>query len=516
MTFPSMPRPAAKRTDYLWEQIEPLSDRDKAIDLSDILPLGDSWRGFRQRLSSSNPRVLERFHERLVRSLSIETGILERIYDLDRGTTQALITKGFLEELIQRESTNIEPSALVDILRDQEGAVLLVQDLVVKSRPLTKGTIFELHAILTQHQETVPAVDQFGQKVKIPLRRGAFKTLPNNPLRPNGTKHEYCPPEHVDSEIESMLALFARYETENPFLVSAWLHHRFTQIHPFQDGNGRVARVLTTFVLLRGGYLPLVIDRDRRTDYIEALELADCGSLDKLVQFFSALEKNAILQALSLDVEAEAERERTITSAVIASLEAKFNKRRMAKRQELLRVNDVAVQLRAVAREVIEAQFDELVMRVFRREEHARRFVSEGGPDHNNSHWYKFELTSLNETTDKWINFDQGHYFVKASLRFERVRLVLVVSFHHIGKDLTGVMEVNSFALLETYDEAEADEPDEVVPRESERVGRKIIPTSLEPFALTWTTSPDAVNPSFSRWLDASLAIALQEWGDRL
>ena len=501
---------ALSQSHYRWKRIEPLTDGEASIDLSDIEPLGVSWGQFKQRLKASNPSALRHFNERLVRSLSIETGILERIYDLDRGTTEALIAKGFAEELIQRESTNIEPSALVDILRDQEAAVLLVQDLVTNSRSLTKGVIFDLHAILTRHQKTVAALDALGNRVQIALRRGAFKVLPNNPLRSDGSKHEYCPPEHVDTEIENLMTLFSGYERKNPLLVSAWLHHRFTQIHPFQDGNGRVARVLTTFVLLRGGFLPLVIDRDRRSEYLSALEMADAGDLEPLVKLFSTLEKNAILQALSLDVEAETQTERTLTSSVIASLEAKFNQRRAAKRQELLRVNDVALQLRTIAHDTIETQLNELADRVFDRDQRPEFFIVEGGPDHNNSHWYKFELTSLNEASNKWINFNEGQYFVKASVRYERVRLVFVVSFHHIGKELTGVMETSSFAQIETYDEAEVNRYD------AERVGQKTISTSVEPFAVTWNTSAETVRPAFSRWLDASIAIALKEWGDRL
>jgi len=174
-------------------------------------------------------------------------------------------------------------------------------------------------------------------------------------------------------------------------------------------------------------------------------------------------------------------------------------------------VNNVAEELRSAAHEVIDTQLNELIERVFTRDERPDIFVTEGGPDHNNSHWYKFELTSINENSQKWINFSEGHYFVKASVRFERVRLVFVVSFHHIGKELTGVMETSSFAVLETYDEA-----GELVEEDSERVGRKTIPTSVEPFAVTWNTHVDSVRPAFYKWLDASIAIALKEWGDRL
>jgi Fic family protein len=496
--------------EYRWKRIEPLTHAETAIDLSDIQPLGESWKEFKARLKDSNPAGLRQFNERLIRSLSVETGILERVYDLDRGTTEALIAKGFLEELIQRESTNIEPSTLVDILRDQEAAIYLVQDLVGKARPFSRGALLELHSILTRHQPTTVAIDQFDNRMEIPLRRGAFKEFPNNPKRPDGSIHEYAPPEHVVSEVDNLLTWLQSYDDQNPLLVSTWLHHRFTQIHPFQDGNGRVARVLTTMVLLKAGLLPLVVDRDRRTEYIEALEGADSGSLDKLVTLFAVLEKRAILQALSLDVEAEQRAER-LTGAVIESLEAKFNKRRQVRLQELRTVNFVAERLRLIAAEYVKDTLQELTRRVFLRDERPEVYILEGGPDRGNSHWYKFELTRLNEASKKWINFSEGHYFVKAAVRYEKTRLVLIVSFHHVGKDLTGVMEVTSFVLLETFDEAE----EENLIR-GERVGSDVIPSCVEPFVITWTTEAPKVEPAFREWLDRSVAIAIKEWGDKL
>ena len=96
-------------TDFKWIPIEPLSDADRNIDLADIQPLYDSWRAAEKRLSESSPANLNDFSARLIRRLSIETGILERIYDLDRGTTEALVAKGFVEELVSRSNTDIEP-----------------------------------------------------------------------------------------------------------------------------------------------------------------------------------------------------------------------------------------------------------------------------------------------------------------------------------------------------------------------------------------------------------------------
>jgi Fic family protein len=496
---------------YRWKPIVPLTAAEKAIDISDMIPLGESWKEFKSRLKQSNEAGLRQFNERLIRSLSVETGILERIYELDRGTTEALIAKGFIEDLIQRESTNIEPSTLVEILRDQEAAIYLIQDLVGSSRPFTRGVLFELHSILTRHQLTTKGIDSLGNRIELTLRKGAFKVHPNNPTRPDGSIHEYCPPEHVASEVDNLLKWLGEYDREDPLLVSAWLHHRFTQIHPFQDGNGRVARVLTFMVMLKAGLLPLVIDRDRRTDYIGSLEQADEGSLDGLVNLFTILEKTAILQALSLDVEAERQAEKSLTAAVIESLEAKFNKRRQVKRQELLAVNNVALKLRSLANDTVSHKFDEMVRKVFLWNERPDVYVVEGGSDHANAHWYKFEITGFNEPLKKWVNFSEGHYFVKAALRFERIRLVFVVSFHHVGRELTGVMEGTAFILLETFDEAEGVGEDR-----GERVGQNRIPACIEPFVITWTTEAAKVEAAFLRWLDRSVAIALKEWGDRI
>ena len=69
---------------------------------------------------------------------------------------------------------------------------------------------------------------------------------PNNPRRADGRIHEYCPPEQVQSEMDRFLAEYERVG-EGGYPVNAeaaWLHHRFVRCHPFQDGNGRVSRLL--------------------------------------------------------------------------------------------------------------------------------------------------------------------------------------------------------------------------------------------------------------------------------
>ncbi|MDY0355406.1 MAG: Fic family protein [Sedimentisphaerales bacterium] len=490
---------------YKWTPIKPLSDEERAIDLATMSPLYKTWKTAKRKLESSSADNLGLFKERLVRRLSVETGILERLYDLDRGTTEVLVARGFVEELVSRPSTNIEPSRLIDLLRDQEAAIKLVMDCVAGNRRLTKGVIHELHRILTQHQDTTVAVDQFGKRVEIPLSKGAFKKQPNNPRRADGTVHEYCPPIHVESEMENLLGWLTEYSDEDPIIVASWFHHRFTQVHPYQDGNGRVGRALVTLVLLRADLLPLVIDRDLRAEYISALEVADSGNLEPLAKLFTRIERTAILQALSVEVDTAKSRRQRLAEAVIQSLATKLEKRKQEKDAALRTVDQVAQVLRTEAKNVLEDTLGRLREPVSQLADPDIRII-EGGPDRDNAHWYKYEVVQTANQAGKFANFDEAHFFVKASVRVDRERLVFVTSFHHVGRELSGVMEATAFAQLESFEQSE----------DRKSVSQDFFPCSLEPFVFTYETHADAVSQSFGHWLDEAVATALKEYSDRL
>lgn len=492
-------------SDYKWAPIKPLLDREREIDLAAMTPLYETWRNAKERLKKSSPVNLNVFMSRLVRRLSIETGILERLYDLDVGTTEALITNGFAEELISRTSTDIEPSRLIDLLRDQEAAIRLVMDCVAGNRELTVGLINELHVILTQHQDTTTAIDQFGNRLEIPLRKGQFKDQPNNPKRPDGSIHEYCPPVQIQSEMENLMRWLGGYSAEDPVIVASWFHHRFTQIHPYQDGNGRVIRALTTLILLHSDLLPLVIDRDLRTEYVKALENADFGDLSPVASLFARLERLAILQALSIDADAEIVQEHRLASAVIQSLAAKFSRRRQEKDAQLRQVNVLAQRLQRRTRGLLEealSQLGDSVSQITSADIH----ISEGGPDRGNAHWYKFEVIQSARQAGTYVNFDEAHYFIKSTIRVERERLIFVTSFHHVGRELSGIMEVTAFSQLQSFEDSD----------DREYVSQDFFLCSLEPFLLTYKTNAEEIELSFDQWLDAAVAVALTEYGDRL
>lgn len=291
---------------HQWKPIEDY-ESSAALAKEELVSLAQVWREQRERLG--NQEAYQRFEDRLKREWAIETGLIERLYTLDRGIAQLLIEHGIQSALIPRDSVT-NPDLIVAMIGDHQAAVEDLFVFVKEGRSLSASYVKELHALITRHQQTVEGIDSLGRRTSTPLLRGAYKKLPNNPLRPDGTVHEYCPPEHVDSEMERLIALHHRHQHDGvaPEVEAAWLHHRFAQIHPFQDGNGRIARALATLVLVKAGWFPLVVRNQERAKYLGALETADNGDLKPLVEYFSRLQQDEFVRALNIVEDVQQER----------------------------------------------------------------------------------------------------------------------------------------------------------------------------------------------------------------
>jgi len=256
--------------------------------------LDQQWQALRSRFTRRGKKdtlpVLQRFLETNNRAFCIETGRIEGLYQLARGLTEQLLEHGFDAISIGPSQTDIAPELLRAHLEDQQGALDMVFDTVAQRRPLSHGTLCEWHACIMRSQEHAPGRAPDGRRVAIPLLKGAYKKRPNNPFTPQGILHEYCPPEQVRSELDRLFALHARHrEAGVPTEVEAsWLHHRFVQIHPFQDGNGRMARLLVAYLYAQEKHWPLpVIYPEDRMRYFDVLAYADEGDLSPFVEFLA-------------------------------------------------------------------------------------------------------------------------------------------------------------------------------------------------------------------------------------
>lgn len=286
---------------HKWDRIQDLPENWRDLCRPDLHAVHRQWLAERKLIKDE--QKLKKFQEELDLLWAIETGFIERLYRFDRGVTVQILEAG-LEALGQHHAKGLIPADAEALISDQREALGMVMDLVGdEERGLTTSYLKSLHQRLTFSQETCEAMDQFGNLMQVPLLKGEWKKQPNNPLQPDGSIHEYCPPEQVQGEIERLLALHEEHEALDvyPEVEAAWLHHRFVQIHPFQDGNGRVARAITGAVFLKAGYLVLVVrDEEHRDKYLDALGAADEGDLKPLVDLFTDIQRSDLQEALKI------------------------------------------------------------------------------------------------------------------------------------------------------------------------------------------------------------------------
>jgi Fic family protein len=227
----------------------------------------------------------------------------------------------------------------VATLNAQRDALEMVIDFVRDERRLSPSFIKELHHACTRTQTTYTATDALGQVVERELPHGRWKQWSNHVVRQDGSRLEYCPPEHVDAEVDNLTQWYEELEqapiTAHPIVKAAWLHHRFVQIHPFADGNGRVARALTLLVMQRHHYAPMVVDRFHRAAYQQALDAANDGDLRPRVALFTNLESSALASELESAIEPERGTSTKVAHTLAAQLSARRDKERLQRRKEL-------------------------------------------------------------------------------------------------------------------------------------------------------------------------------------
>ncbi|WP_395744257.1 Fic family protein [Prosthecobacter sp.] len=146
-------------------------------------------------------------------------------------------------------------------------AIDLLYRLIAQSRPLTEADLHELHAAI----QTSVEVDYLK-----PI--GAWKREPNSTLAKQGGKtvinDTYAAPEQVPALMHKWFEGFALRRGDPA--VSAldayvWSHATLVRIHPYADGNGRLARLVANVPVIEKGCLPVLVPAEQRLDYIESL-----------------------------------------------------------------------------------------------------------------------------------------------------------------------------------------------------------------------------------------------------
>lgn len=115
-----------------------------------------------------------------------------------------------------------------------------------------------------------------GTRYKINV--GVYKTRPNSVITATGKTFDYASPEETPALMYELIEWFNDETKKNkltPLELASLLHYRYIRIHPFEDGNGRIARLLVTYVLERFGYPMVIIKSENKEEYLRVLHQCD-------------------------------------------------------------------------------------------------------------------------------------------------------------------------------------------------------------------------------------------------
>ena len=162
-------------------------------------------------------------------------------------------------------------------IEGHDSAVKAIEAAVEDKHQLTEVFIRNLHRILLKESYEVEAVTPQGIRTRRTITVGDYKATPNNVRTSTGEIYYFTPPDQVKPAMGDLIDWYRGMEDagEHPIIIAATFHYRFVRIHPFDDGNGRMARLLMNMILIRHGYTVAMIRREGRDDYLDHLESAD-------------------------------------------------------------------------------------------------------------------------------------------------------------------------------------------------------------------------------------------------
>lgn len=201
----------------------------------------DKYRPFSKQLADS-------LHEKLVVEWTYNSNAIE-------GNTLTMSeTKVVLEGITVGGKTMVEHLETIN----HRDAILFIEDLVSNKEPISEWNIRNIHSLILKEIDKQNAGRYRTENVVI-----------------SGAKH--IPPKHYEIT-DLMQELIEEYnnnwEDYHPVVRATLLHGEFVKIHPFIDGNGRTARLLLNFELMRNGYTPIIIKNEDRAKYYEVLDIA--------------------------------------------------------------------------------------------------------------------------------------------------------------------------------------------------------------------------------------------------
>ena len=167
---------------------------------------------------------------------------------------------------------------------NHEKAILYLDELVKEKNPITEWNIKSIHSLILKDIDDKNAGNYRKENVII-----------------KGASH--IPPDYikVPELMEKLIVNYKSWKSYHPIVRAALLHGELVKIHPFVDGNGRTSRLLMNLDLMNHGYNPVIIKKENRLEYYEALDKAHTtGNYTDFIKLVTKLEIEMLKKYLDL------------------------------------------------------------------------------------------------------------------------------------------------------------------------------------------------------------------------
>ena len=167
---------------------------------------------------------------------------------------------------------------------NHDKAIWFLNDLVKDNEPISEWNIKSIHQLILKDIDNEHAGRYRKENVTI-----------------KGATH--IPPDYikVPELMEKLILTYKTWNKYHPIIRAALLHGELVKIHPFVDGNGRTSRLLMNLDLMNSGYNPVIIKKESRLKYYEALDKAHTtGNYTDFVKLVTKLEVEMLKKYLNL------------------------------------------------------------------------------------------------------------------------------------------------------------------------------------------------------------------------
>jgi len=226
----------------------------------------DEWK----RVEPERTKLKERINQKFMLDFNYNSNHIEG-NTLTYGQTELLLLFGkVMGDATMRDLEEMKAHAV--------GLKMVIEEAVSGETPLTEAFIRQVHKILLREDYEVHRQLPNGVVSTYTVHAGTYKTRPNSVITRTGERFEYASPEETPALMTDLLTWYNK-ENEagklNPVELASLFHYRYIRIHPFEDGNGRIARLMVNFILARHGYPMVVVPSKDKTRYLTALNKCD-------------------------------------------------------------------------------------------------------------------------------------------------------------------------------------------------------------------------------------------------